>query len=92
MMTRCKVFLGTYVEISVRNQDGAFKSLALEAINEAFQEIAMVDKLMNIHQKDSELSKINRLAPLGITKLHPCIQEVLLIASDLYRQSNGLFD
>jgi thiamine biosynthesis lipoprotein len=92
MMTRCKVFLGTYVEISIRNQDGAFKSLALEAINEAFQEIAMVDKLMNIHQKDSELSKINRLAPLGITKLHPCIQEVLLIAGDLYRQSNGLFD
>jgi thiamine biosynthesis lipoprotein ApbE len=72
-MTRCKVFLGTYVEISVRNQDGAFKSLALEAINEAFQEIAMVDKLMNIHQKDSELSKIKSISPLRhnkITSLH----------------------
>jgi thiamine biosynthesis lipoprotein len=91
-MTRCKVFLGTYVEISIGDQDGVSKSLAREAVNEAFQEIALIDRLMNIHNKESDLSKINQLAPLGITKLHPQIYEVLLIARDLYQQSNGLFD
>ena len=91
-MTRCKVFLGTYVEISIGDHDGVSKSLALEATHEAFKEIALVQDRMNIHDKDSDLSKINRLAPLGKTKLEPCIQEVLLMARDLYQQSNGLFD
>lgn len=91
-MTRCKVFLGTYVEISIGDHDGVSKSLALEATHEAFKEIALVQDRMNIHDKDSDLSKINRLAPLGKTKLEPCIQEVLLMARDLYQKSNGLFD
>jgi thiamine biosynthesis lipoprotein len=91
-MTRCKVLLGTYVEISIGDHDGISKSLAHEAINEAFKEIALIEGLMNIHNKESDLSKMNQLAPLGKIKLEPCIQEVLLIARDLYQQSNGLFD
>jgi len=89
-MTRCKVFLGTYIEISIGDHDGVSKSLALEATHEAFKEIALIQDRMNIHDKDSDLSKMNRLAPLGKTKLQPCIQEVLLMARDLYQQSNGL--
>lgn len=90
-MTRCKVLMGTFIEISIGG-DGLSQLLAREAIGEAYQAIQLVDFVMNIYQEKSELSRINRFARLGPVKIHPLIKDILCIAKDLYFQTNGLFD
>lgn len=90
-MTRCKVLMGTFVEIAIGG-DITSQLLSKEAIEEAYQAIELVDFLMNIHQEKSELSRINQLARLGPIKMHPLIKDILCIAKDLHFQTNGLFD
>ena len=90
-MTRCKVLMGTFVEISVGDEIIS-QALAKEAIDEAYRAMEMVDILMNIHREESELSRINQLAFLRPVKIHPLIKDILSIARDLHLQTNGLFD
>ena len=91
-MRRCKVLLGTFVEIQCQQADGFSKKMIQEAFDSAYSAIAKVDELMNIHKKDSTLSRINRTAPTKPVLIDPWIKDVLLIARDLHRESNGLFD
>jgi hypothetical protein len=55
-MRRCKVLLGTFVEIQCQQADGFSKKMIQEAFDSAYSAIAKVDELMNIHKKDSALS------------------------------------
>jgi thiamine biosynthesis lipoprotein len=84
-MMRCQALLGTFVEISI-DQDGD------EAVNKAFAAIKQVQDLMGFHHPFSELSQINRWAHQVALKIHPWTAQVLRIAQEVHKQSNGLFN
>ncbi len=86
-MIRCKPLLGTFVEISIReNEEG------LEAIENAFNAIQKVHDLMGFHHPESELSLINRLAHIEAVEVHPWTAQVIKIAKEIYLASDGLFN
>lgn len=54
-----RILMDTFVEISSYSSD---KKVVLNAIKDSFREIERVEKLLSKFNKESELSKINRLA------------------------------
>lgn len=86
-MIRCKPLLGTFVEIST--EDGVNSPHAIEA---AFSSIEQVQLLMGFHNPESELSQINARSYLKPVRIHPWTAEVLTIAQEIYRQSDGVFN
>ncbi|MCJ2181592.1 FAD:protein FMN transferase [Novosphingobium sp. 1949] len=85
MPTRCRPLLGTFVEITVAPE-------AASAIDAAFGAIARVQALMSFHAADSDLARIRVAQPGECIEIAPETCEVLRIASELHRASNGLFD
>ena len=85
-MIRCKPLLGTFVEISVSQIDG------LMAVDHAFAAIQHVHELMGFHNPHSELSQINRYAHAQAVEVHPWTAQVIRIAKEIYRKSEGLFN
>ena len=84
-MRRCQALLGTFVEISIDQDDS-------QAINEAFAAVKQVQDLMSFHHPSSELNVINQKAHLESIALHPWTVKVLKIAQEVYQHSNGLFN
>jgi len=84
---RCKPLLGTFVEISIEDEAPSF-----QALDEAFLAIEQVQSLMGFHNPESELSQINARSYLEPIAIHPWTAEVLTIAKDIHRQSQGLFN
>lgn len=85
MLTRCKPLLGTLVEISV-------PEAAAGTVDRAFAAIADIHARMSFHAEDSDLALL-RKAPPGMTvEVASETVEVLRIALELHRDSNGLFD
>jgi thiamine biosynthesis lipoprotein len=84
-MVRCQALLGTFVEISI-DQDSD------EAVNKAFAAVKQVQDLMGFHHSLSELSQINRWAHQVSLAVHPWTAQVLVIAQEVHKQSNGLFN
>ena len=85
-MTRCKPLLGTFVEISI-GQDNE-----QAAIDNAFSAIQKVHHLMGFHDPKSELSQINQRAHSEAVEIHPWTGQVIRIAKEVCLESNGLFD
>jgi len=85
-MRRCKPLLGTYVEISIQQENG------VEAISLAFAAIKKVQSLMSFHDQYSELSIINREAHLRTIAIHPWTSNIIRIAQDIHQHSEGLFN
>ncbi len=84
---RARPLLGTLVEIAAWGDDCA----ALDAaVDQAFDAVAAVHRLMSFQEPDSELSRHNRGTPAGA--LHPWTQQVLAAAADLHARSGGAFD
>jgi len=86
MMTRCRPLLGTFVEISI-DQD-----LPMDAINNAFASIEIIQGLMGFHNPQSELSQINQLSHQQAIDIHPWTSQVLRVAKEIYHYSGGLFN
>ena len=86
-MIRCKPLLGTFVEISIKDE-----SPPSEALDQAFLAIEQVQSLMGFHNPDSELSQINARSYLEPVRIHPWTAEVLRIAKEVYLQSQGVFN
>jgi thiamine biosynthesis lipoprotein len=84
-MMRCQALLGTFVEISI-DQDSD------EAVNKAFAAVKQVQDLMGFHHPLSELSQINRWAHQVSLAVHPWTAEIIKIAQEVHKQSNGLFN
>lgn len=94
---RCRPALGTYVEIRIDALSGVAATAADEAavnraIDHAFAAIARVQELMSVHDPESELSQVNRLAHLFPVPVDPWTQQVLQLAQSIHRASAGLFD
>lgn len=85
MFTRCKPLLGTLVEITV-------PEAAAGAVDGAFAVIAKVHARMSFHADDSDLALLRKAHPGMTVEVAPETVEVLRIALDFYRDSNGLFD
>lgn len=86
-MIRCKPLLGTFVEISVRENEDELK-----AVVNAFTTIQRVQDLMGFHNPVSELSFINQLAHKEAVEVHPWTAQVIKIAKEIHLASDGLFN
>lgn len=89
-LQRCRPMMGAYVEIKI-HESTSCKCLET-AINSAYAAIDKVSLLMSFHRKESDLSKINALAHQQNVKIDALTYELLLLARDLFRQTNGSFD
>ena len=88
-LRRARPLLGTFVEIGVA---GAPRAAMEAAIEEAFDAIAQVHRLMSFHDPASDISRLNREAAARAVTVDDWTFQVLATAGDLYRRSNGLFD
>jgi FAD:protein FMN transferase len=90
---RCKPLLGTFVEITIEGQ--ASESELIRCSETAFTEIARIHDLLSFHDQYSELSRFNRWAisqsSAGFNASDE-LSEVLTLALQLNRQSDGDFD
>lgn len=77
--------LGTFVEVTAPEE-------AASAIDAAFAAIAHIEMCMSFHSEESDLARLRR-APVGeAVMVAPETVDVLGIASEFYRASQGLFD
>ena len=86
---RARPLLGTFVEIAA---SGAPREDLHEAIGRAFETVVVVHRLMSFHERDSDVSRLNREAAIRPVHVHPWTYEVLRLSSELYAASDGLFD
>ena len=89
MLQRVRPWLGTLVEIRV---DAATPALALGALEAGFAAIEDVHRRLSFHERDSELSHLNRDAATRTIAVSPMTAEVLRAALDLAQASDGAFD
>ena len=86
---RCRTLLGTFVEVAASGTDAA----NLEpGINAAFAAIEKVHQLMSFHDRDSDVSRMNRDAFPKSVIVHPWTWKVLETAQHIAQESNGVFD
>jgi len=81
--------LGTFVEVAVAGAAVVDMEAAVEA---AFAAIGTVHRLMSFHDEESDVSRLNHGAFEAATGVHRWTFQVLQIALDIHRRSNGLFD
>ena len=86
---RARPLLGTFVEIAA---SGAPPDDLHAAIGQAFETVAVVHHLMSFHERESDVSRLNREAVTRPVRVHPWTHEVLRVSSELYAASAGLFD
>jgi thiamine biosynthesis lipoprotein len=86
---RARPLLGTTVSIRVH---GLSDTDAHSAIDEAFEDIALIHRLMSFHETDSDVSRLNREAADRPIEVHPATFDVLKHADEMSQQSGGCFD
>ena len=86
---RCRPLLGTFVEIAARARSQARLSRALEA---AFDAVSHVHRLMSFHDRESDVSRMNRDAFSKSVCVHPWTWRVLECAQEFSRNTDGVFD
>jgi len=84
---RARPLLGTFVEVEV-----AAGRRSMAAIDAAFEAVAQVHRLMSFHERDSDVSRLNREACHRLTAVHPWTFRVLEMAVEIHRRTNGIFD
>ena len=90
---RCKPLLGTFVEINL--QANLPEEALVDYTNQAFNEITRIEKALNFHQQNSELSQLNMALALAPNVAHTISDDlvtVLTLANDLFTHSNGIYD
>ena len=85
---RAKPLLGTIVAIRA---DGLGDD-AGKAIDAAFEEIALIHRLMSFHEEESDVSRLNREAYRAAIAVHAHTSAVLREAQLVSAASNGVFD
>jgi FAD:protein FMN transferase len=86
---RARPLLGTFVEIEAA---GAARSELDAAIDAAFEAVARVHRLMSFHERDSDVSRLNREAFVRPVNVHGWTFQVLQAAVEMHRLTNGIFD
>jgi thiamine biosynthesis lipoprotein len=88
-LRRARPLLGTLVEVTAH---GACQVQLTQAVDAAFDTIALVQRLMSFHDAASDVGRMNRLAYRVAVRVHPWTWEVLHAAQRLARASAGVFD
>lgn len=86
---RARPLLGTLVMLRLRDDSAA---RAEQAMAFAFEEVALVDRLMSAHQAGSDLHRLAGACAGELIELHPHTARVLALARHWQRQSAGAFD
>lgn len=86
-VTRHSWALGADVTMTVAGLPVAQAQKALDA---AFVELELVEQIMSLYRPDSQVCRLNRDRVLE--RPHPYLLEVLAMAEQISRQSNGAFD
>ena len=86
---RSQPWLGTLVSIRV---EGLPVTRAHEAIDAAFDEIALVHRKMSFHEPESDVGRLNRFGHTRPLEVHQCTWEVLQWALRVAERSEGCFD
>ena len=92
-LTRCKPFLGTFVEVTLTGRET--QQTLITYSEQVFDEIQRIESALSFFDENSELSQFNRWASddaVGTFKLSEDFFNVLSFALKLYRQSHQLFD
>ena len=84
-----ELLLGTRVEISCRADSLA---AGQEAVRSAFEQVRQVHHLMSFHERNSDVSQLNRLAAIQPVRVDPRTVAVLRAACELSRLTAGRFD
>jgi thiamine biosynthesis lipoprotein len=84
-----RALLGTYVEIAAGGLDEGPLGAAIDA---AFEAIALVHRLMSLHEPTSDLARINREAWRCPVEVHPWTGRTLRWALVMHAATDGLFD
>src|SRR5579875_3350604 len=86
---RAQPWLGTVVNIRAEGLSAADAHSALSA---AFEEIALIHRLMSFHQPQSDVSRLNREGSIRPISVHPHTLDVLNCAQRISAASRGCFD
>jgi len=86
---RAQPWLGTLVSIRVAGLDAPNTHHAIDA---AFEEIALVHRLMSFHDGTSDVSRLNCSSVRRPVEVHPYTMEVVRRALAFSAASNGCFD
>ncbi|HEY2139012.1 MAG TPA: FAD:protein FMN transferase, partial [Chthoniobacterales bacterium] len=86
---RARPLLGTFVEITAGGENGADLH---KAIDQAFEAIIKVHRLMSFHDPASDISRLNAHAASCAIRIHPWTSRVLRAAKNFSKESNGAFD
>ena len=86
---RCRPLLGTFVEVAATHANAREAHRAVDA---AFDEVALVHRLMSFHDPASDVSRLNREALEHPVAVHPATLEVLRWAHTVAQGSDGCFD
>lgn len=89
LIKETRILMDTLVEISVYSSDN---SGALETLKLAFKEIERVEKKFSKFDKESEVSKVNRLATAGRVRISPELFKVIEDSIHYSEISGGSFD
>lgn len=89
ILQQSRIIMGTNVEIIVSHTESR---QAMIAIEEAFQEIEKVDRLMSTYRPDSEVSELNRHAGKKACRVSPDTLRVIERAVYFSYLSGGAFD
>jgi len=84
-----RVVMGTFAKVLVVAKN---RQTALKSIDDAFSQLAHVEKLMSVHLEDSEIARINNLAAQQPVEVSNSTFTVLKKSVELSRLTNGAFD
>lgn len=86
---RSKPLFGTFVTVCVH---GLAPTEAQELTEHCFSEATTIHRLMSFQEHESDVSRLNRQAHCGPVKVDARTYEVLRQATEVSRQSAGVFD
>lgn len=89
-VTRCKLLLGTFVEVSVEAELEQKELIQLS--QHIFERIEQIERLMSYYRLDSELNMLNREAHLRPQQVSDDLLSVLRFCVELSRMTDGVFD
>jgi len=81
--------MGCMVEIKAFSADVAE---CQEAVDDAFEQMRLVDKLMSTYKPESEISQLNQLAGLEPLKVSPQVMEIIRESKRYSELTDGAFD
>ena len=88
-LRRARPLLGTFVEIAVAR---AAPDVMAAAVDDAFDAITRIHRLMSFHDPASDVSRLNRQAAAAAIAVDPWTFQVLEVAVELHRRTAGIFD